>query len=50
MAEPGALREGGIDESVASAADLALGEWPEFNRLHPARQRVGKRPQAEHPS
>ena len=49
MPQHGALGERGIDEDVQLALDLALGEGPELDRLHPSRECVGKSAQAENP-
>jgi hypothetical protein len=39
--------ERGIDKCVGGVVDLALGEWPQLDDLHPAWKRVGELAQRE---
>jgi hypothetical protein len=41
-----ALGEDGVNEAIGCLVDLALGEWPELDRLHSPGQRVGQRAKA----
>jgi hypothetical protein len=47
LLDGGTVSEGRVDEQVVPAVHLALGEWPQLDDLHVARQRVGKAPQGK---
>src|SRR4051812_43246247 len=47
MAQFWAQLEGRVDEAVGRAVNLALGERPQFDSFHAARERVGQIPKSK---